>query len=40
LGYSPSEAANAIALASDLEDTSSTPEIIKKALRLLSPKEN
>ena len=40
LGYSPSEAANAIALASDLEDRSSTPEIIKKALRLLSPKEN
>lgn len=40
LGYSPSEAANAIALANDLEDTSSTPEIIKKALRLLSPKEN
>ena len=40
LGYSPSEAANAIALASDLEDTSSTPDLIKKALKLLSPKEN
>ena len=40
LGYSPSEAANAIALASDLEDTSSTPNLIKKALKLLSPKEN
>ena len=40
LGYSPSEAANAIALASDLEDISSTPDIIKKALKLLSPKEN
>ena len=40
LGYSPSEAANAIALASDLEDTSSTPDLIKKALQLLSPKEN
>ena len=40
LGYSPSEAANAIALASDFEDTSSTPDLIKKALKLLSPKEN
>ena len=40
LGYSPSEAANAIALASDIEDTSSTPDLIKKALKLLSPKEN
>ena len=40
LGYSPSEAVNAIALASDLEDTSSTPDLIKKALKLLSPKEN
>ena len=40
LGYSPSEAANAIALASDLEDKSSTPDLIKKALKLLSPKEN
>ena len=40
LGYSPSEAANAIALASDLEETSSTPDLIKKALKLLSPKEN
>ena len=40
LGYSPSEAANAIALASDLEDPSSTPDLIKKALKLLSPKEN
>ena len=40
LGYSPSEAANAIALASDSEDTSSTPDLIKKALKLLSPKEN
>ena len=40
LGYSPSEAANVIALASDLEDISSTPDIIKKALKLLSPKEN
>ena len=39
LGYSPSEAANAIALASDLEETVSTPDIIKKAL-LLSPNEN
>ena len=40
LGYSPSEAANAIALTSDSEDTSSTPDLIKKALKLLSPKEN
>lgn len=40
LGYSPSEAANAIALASDLEETLSTPDIIKKALKLLSPNEN
>ena len=40
LGYSPSEAANAIALASDLEETSSTPDLIKNALKLLSPKEN
>ena len=40
LGYSPSEAANAISLASDLEDTLSTPDIIKKALKLLSPNEN
>ena len=40
LGYSPSEAANAIALASDIEDASSTPDLIKKALKLLSPKEN
>ena len=40
LGYSPSEAANAIALASDFEETSSTPDLIKKALKLLSPKEN
>ena len=40
LGYSPSEAANAIALASDIEDISSTPDFIKKALKLLSPKEN
>ena len=39
LGFSPSEAANAIALASDLEDTSSLPDLIKKALKLLSPKE-
>ena len=27
-------------LASDIEDTSSTPDLIKKALKLLSPKEN
>ena len=40
LGYSPSEAVNAIALTSDSEDTSSTPDLIKKALKLLSPKEN
>ena len=40
LGYSPSEAANAIALASDLGETLSTPDIIKKALKLLSPNEN
>ena len=40
LGYSPSEAANAIALASDPEETLSTPDIIKKALKLLSPNEN
>ena len=40
LGYSSSEAANAIALASDLEETLSTPDIIKKALKLLSPNEN
>ena len=40
LGYSHSEAANAIALASDLEETLSTPDIIKKALKLLSPNEN
>ena len=40
LGYSPSEAANAIALACDLEETLSTPDIIKKALKLLSPNEN
>ena len=40
LGYSPSEAANAISLASDLEETLSTPDIIKKALKLLSPNEN
>ena len=39
LGFGPSEAANAIALATNLEDTSSLPEIIKKALKLLSPKE-
>jgi len=39
LGFSPSEAANAIALVSDLEDISSLPDIIKKALKLLSPKE-
>ena len=40
LGYSSSEAANAIALASDLEETLSAPDIIKKALKLLSPNEN
>ena len=40
LGYSPSEAANAISLASELEETLSTPDIIKKALKLLSPNEN
>ena len=40
LGYSSSEAANAIALASDLEETLSTTDIIKKALKLLSPNEN
>ena len=39
LGFSPSEAANAIALATDLDETSSLADIIKKALKLLSPKD-